>query len=49
MDKEKILERWSEYVKELLKGERKDCYVMKSNFESPTIRKDQVRAAIKIM
>ena len=49
MDKEKILERWSEYIQELFEDERKDIKVMKSNFAGPTIMKDEVRAAIQNM
>ena len=40
MDKEKILERWSEYIQELFDDERKDIKVMKNNFAGPTIMKD---------
>ena len=49
MDKEKILERWSEYIQELFDDERKDIKVMKNNFAGPTIMKDEVRAAIQNM
>ena len=49
MDKEKILERWSEYIQELFDNERKDIKVMKNNFAGPTIMKDEVRAAIQNM
>ena len=39
MDKEKILERWSEYIQELFDDERKDIKVMKNNFGRPTIKR----------
>ena len=48
MDKEKTLERWSEYIQELFDDERKDIKVMKNKFAGPTIMKD-VRAAIQNM
>ena len=46
MDREKILERWSEYIQELFDDERKDIKVMKNNFAGPSIMKDKARAAI---
>ena len=49
MDKEKILERWSEYIQELFDGERKYIKFIKNNFAGPTIVKDEVRAAIQNM
>ena len=49
MDKEKILERWSEYIQELFDDKRKDIKVMKNNFAGPTIMKDEVRVAIQNM
>ena len=49
MEKDKILERWSEYIKELFDDERKDVNVMKNNFAGPPILKDEVEAAIKKM
>ncbi|GFO31383.1 RNA-directed DNA polymerase from mobile element jockey-like [Plakobranchus ocellatus] len=35
IDKEKILERWAEYIRELFKYNRKDHNVMKNNFAGP--------------
>ncbi|GFO36752.1 endonuclease-reverse transcriptase [Plakobranchus ocellatus] len=32
IDKEEILERWAEYIRELFKDDRKDHNVMKNNF-----------------
>ena len=49
MNKEKILERWSEYIQKLFNDERKDIKVKKNNFAGPTIMKDEVRAAIQNM
>ncbi|GFR75502.1 RNA-directed DNA polymerase from mobile element jockey-like [Elysia marginata] len=46
MEKDKILERWSEYIKELFDDERKEIEVMKGNFAGPPILKDEVRTAI---
>ncbi|GFR88016.1 hypothetical protein ElyMa_004239800 [Elysia marginata] len=46
MEKDKILERWSEYIKELFDNERKEIEVMKGNLTGPPILKDEVRTAI---
>ena len=43
MDKEKILERWAEYIGELFEDNRKEHDVMKKNFAGPPIMKDEVR------
>ncbi|GFN90607.1 RNA-directed DNA polymerase from mobile element jockey-like [Plakobranchus ocellatus] len=48
-DKEKILERWAEYIRELFKDNRKDHNIMKNNFAGPPIMKEEVKAAIKKM
>ncbi|GFO48682.1 upf0568 protein c14orf166 homolog [Plakobranchus ocellatus] len=48
IDKEKILERWAEYIRELFKDDRKD-QVMKNNFAGPPIMKEEVETAIKKM
>ena len=42
MDKEKILERWAEYIRELFEDNRKEHDVMKKNFAGPPIMKDEV-------
>ncbi|GFO03062.1 hypothetical protein PoB_002956700 [Plakobranchus ocellatus] len=49
MEKEKILERWEEYISELFEDQRKDHNVMKNNFAGPPIMKDEVQAAIRKM
>ena len=49
MDKEKILERWAEYIGELFEDNRKEHDVMKKNFAGPPIMKDEVREAMKKM
>ncbi|GFS27117.1 RNA-directed DNA polymerase from mobile element jockey-like [Elysia marginata] len=48
--KDKILERWAEYIHELFDDNRKhDHNVMKRNFAGPPIMKDEARAAIRKM
>ena len=49
MEKDKILERWAEYTKELYDDDRRDINVVKNNFAGPPIMKDEVRAAIRKM
>ncbi|GFO02707.1 endonuclease-reverse transcriptase [Plakobranchus ocellatus] len=49
IDKEKILERWAEYIRELFKDDRKDHNIMKNNFAGPPIMKEEVETAIKKM
>ncbi|GFS15385.1 hypothetical protein ElyMa_006769600 [Elysia marginata] len=50
MEKDKILERWAEYIHKLFDDNRKnDHNVMKRNFAGPPIMKDEVRAAIRKM
>ncbi|GFS23132.1 LINE-1 retrotransposable element ORF2 protein [Elysia marginata] len=49
IDKERILERWAEYIEELFNDTRKEYDVMKRNFAGPPILKDEVRAAIRKM
>ncbi|GFO20348.1 transposon tx1 uncharacterized 149 kda protein [Plakobranchus ocellatus] len=49
IDKEKILERWAEYIRELFKDDRKDNNIMKNNFAGPPIMKEEVETAIKKM
>ena len=49
MDKEKILERWAEYIGELFEDNRKEHDVMKKNFAGPLIMKDEVREAMRKM
>ena len=49
MDKEKILERWAEYIGELFEDNRKEHDVMKKNFAGPPIMKDELREAMRKM
>ena len=49
MDKEKILERWAEYIGELFEDNRKEHDMMKKNFAGPPIMKDEVREAMRKM
>ena len=49
MEKEKILERWSEYNNELYHDERGDKPPIMKNFDGPPIMKDEVRKAVKSM
>ena len=49
MDKEKILERWAEYIGELFEDNRKEHDVLKKNFAGPPIIKDEVREAMRKM
>ncbi|GFO08077.1 RNA-directed DNA polymerase from mobile element jockey [Plakobranchus ocellatus] len=49
IDKEKILERWAEYIRELFKDDSKDHNIMKNNFAGPPIMKEEVETAIKKM
>ncbi|GFS06668.1 hypothetical protein ElyMa_006550700 [Elysia marginata] len=50
IEKDKIRERWTEYIHELFDDNRKhDHNVMKRNFAGPPIMKDEVRAAIRKM
>ncbi|GFR78512.1 hypothetical protein ElyMa_000535800 [Elysia marginata] len=50
MEKDKILERWAEYIHELFEDIRKhDHNIMKKNFAGPPTMEDEVRAAMKKM
>ena len=49
MDKEKILERWAEYISELYHDERSNKPPIMNNFDGPPIMKDEVRKAVKLM
>ncbi|GFN97983.1 dolichyl-phosphate beta-glucosyltransferase [Plakobranchus ocellatus] len=49
MEKEKILNRWAEYINELFDDQRHDFDVTKKNFAGPPIMKDEIRAAIRKM
>ena len=42
MDKEKILERWAEYIREPFEDNRNEHDVMKKNFAGPLVMKDEV-------
>ena len=47
MTREKILERWSEYIKDLFQDERGDKPVIKKNMEGPDFTEEEVCTAIK--
>ncbi|GFO40389.1 RNA-directed DNA polymerase from mobile element jockey-like [Plakobranchus ocellatus] len=49
MEKKEILNRWSEYVEDLLKDDRCEKPKIKENVEGPTILKEETEAAIKKM
>ncbi|GFO32339.1 endonuclease-reverse transcriptase [Plakobranchus ocellatus] len=49
IDKEKIVERWAEYIRELFNDVRKDHNIMKNNFAGPPMMKQEVETAIKKM
>ena len=49
MEKEEILNRWSEYVEDLFKDERGPKPEIKKNLEGPSILQEEVKAAIKKM
>ena len=49
MDKQDILNRWSEYIEELFDDNRASKPDIKKNIEGPPIMKDEVRQAIKSM
>ncbi|GFS18525.1 endonuclease-reverse transcriptase [Elysia marginata] len=49
MGKEKLLERWAEYIGELFDDDRKDHDVMKRNFAGLPILEDEVRSAKRKM
>ena len=40
MEKDKILERWAEYTKELYDDDRKEIDVLKNRFAGPPIMED---------
>ena len=49
MEKEKILERWAEYISELYHDEWGDKPPIMKKFDGPPIMKDEVRKAVKLM
>ena len=49
MEKEKILERWAEYISELYHDERGDTPPIMKNVDGPPIMKDEVRKAVKLI
>ena len=49
MEKEAILERWSEYIKDLLKDERGCKPEIRKNMEGPKILQTEIRAAVNKM
>ena len=49
LEKDKILERWSEYIGELYNDDRNERKIIKNNFEGPLFLTDEIRSAIKQM
>ena len=49
VEKDKILNRWSEYIKELYDDDRPEEKMIYTNFEGPPIMEEEVRFAIKKM
>ena len=49
MEKEKIIERWTEYIQELFEDDREALPQIRKDIEGPEILKDEVRFAIKQM
>ena len=49
MEKDKILDRWGEYIKDLFEDERNEEHIVEKNSEGPPIMRDEVRAALKRM
>ena len=48
MEKNEILNRWSEYIKEVFDDDRMSKPSVKKNMEGPSVMKNEVRQAIKI-
>ena len=46
MEKDEILNRWSEYVEDLFKDDRDTKPEIKTNIEGPPMLKEEVKAAI---
>ena len=49
MEKEKIIERWTEYIQELFEDDREAMPQIRKVMEGPKVLKDEVRFAIKKM
>ena len=49
MEKDKIIERWTEYIQELFEDDREAMPQIRKTMEGPEILKDEVRFAIKKM
>ena len=49
MEKEKIKERWIEYIGELYNSQRNEHFIFNNNGEGPPILKDEVRYAMNKM
>ena len=47
MERERILDRWSEYIKDLFEDERGNKPVIKKNFDGPPILRAEVQNAMK--
>ena len=48
-EKDKLLDKWAEFISELFEDHRKDCNIMKRNFAGPPLMKDEIQAAIRMM
>ena len=49
MEKEKVLERWTEYIEELFRDDRGEKPTIHKNIDGPKILKSEVRAALTKM
>ena len=49
MEKEQIIERWTEYIQELFEDDRGDMPHIRKDIDGPEILKDEVRFAVKHM
>ena len=49
MDKEDVLDRWSEYIKELFEDSRGNKPVIKKEIDGPPILKEEVEVALRKM
>ena len=49
MEKEQIIERWTEYIQELFEDDRGDMPHIRKDMDGPEILKDEVRFAVKHM
>ena len=47
MTKDKILERWSEYIEELFQDERGEKLVIRKDLDGPDISQEEIRISLK--